>query len=335
MKILVCGNHNPYFFNTVECREKALRELGHDVLFFDARNYRLPWLLRKHVPWCQKWDVARNSLELVEFVRKEEPETCLVIGGDVSAEAIRNISSEGILTALWTTEPPHRFQGVMQSAPEYDRVFCGGTEALDILDAKVKLRAAPVWLPFASDPELHRPVELTSAERLRYSREVVFVGSYYPNRAAVLEPLSEFELGIWGPSWNRVGKNSRLFPFINDRRVGHEEWRKIYSVAQMVAVVHFQDGITPCSQASPILFEALACGAFVLCDEQRDARTLFKDGEHLVFFKDPEDLFEKVRYYLDKADLRSRIAAAGRNLVLEKHSWRARMQQFLSEIVVA
>lgn len=331
MKLIVCGNHNPYFFNTVECREKALRELGHEVLFFDTRDYRLPGVMRQSCVWCQRWDVARNSRNLVELARREKPDICLVVGGNVAPEAVRELSSLGARTSLWTTDPPHDFKEVIRSAPAYDRVFCSGTEAMDILEAKAALQAPAVWLPFACDPGLHCPAELDSTDRLRYARDVAFVGSYYPNRAEMLEPLAEFEPGIWGPYWNRVGKRSPLRPFIHDQRVAHDEWRKIYTAAQVVVVVHYQDGITPCCQASPKLFESLACGAFVLCDEQRDAQSLFRDGEQVVYFRDAEDLYAKVQHYLAHPDERARIAAAGRQETLERHSWRVRMQQFLDE----
>ncbi len=58
----------------------------------------------------------------------------------------------------------------------------------------------------------------------------------------------------------------------------------------------------------PQIFEAMACGAFVLTDRQKDCLRLFKDGEHLVYFDGPQDLRDKARYYLDNEDKRRRIA---------------------------
>ena len=41
--------------------------------------------------------------------------------------------------------------------------------------------------------------------------------------------------------------------------------------------------------AWPKVYEALACGGFVICDNQRDVKRLFKDGEHLVIFQGAKD----------------------------------------------
>ena len=53
--------------------------------------------------------------------------------------------------------------------------------------------------------------------------------------------------------------------------------------------------------------------------------TLFRDGEHLVFFDGEQDLKAKVHYYLTQPLERARIAAAGRSRVLAEHTYKQRL----------
>ena len=110
------------------------------------------------------------------------------------------------------------------------------------------------------------------------------------------------------------------------------QWRKIYSASRIVLTPHYQDpsGRYPVYQASPRVFEAMACGAFVLCDRQRDVLVLFRDGEHLACFSDGDDLAAKVRYYLEHPGERHAIARRGREEVLSRHTYVHRLRELLA-----
>lgn len=331
MKIILAGNHNPYFFNSVQCREKAFRECGHEIIFFDTRKFFLPGRFRQAFLSLRMWEEKRQEKSFFDFCRKVRPDMVLVVGGDVSPVVVSRLSSDGMLMVLWTTDIVLDPAAFRSSAACYDYVFCSGTEAMEML-AGGGLGCCPVWLPFACDPLLHKPILLSSAVCGRYAHKIVFVGSYYPVREAVLETLTEFSPGIWGGGWDKVRRGSVLRPFLRGGCMRHEEWRKVYCAADIVLSVHYQDGQTPCYQAGPRLFEALACGAFVICDGQKDARALFKDGEHLVFFDSTVELKEKIKYYLNRPVERQRIAASGRSEVLAKHTYRHRVEELLARI---
>jgi len=141
------------------------------------------------------------------------------------------------------------------------------------------------WVPFGCDPSVHRPVELTAKERTRYARDIVFVGSFYPNRAKLLSSIADLDLQIWGPYWSKAKELSLLKNKFIDVKMNYDQWVKIYRAAKIVLVVHYQSPNVPCHQASPKLFEAMACQACVFVDNQKDARALFESGRHAVFFR--------------------------------------------------
>lgn len=340
MKILYVGYHNPSFVNSTVYREEAIKALGNELVSFDDRAYVLPGRLRKRFPALKNWDVRRLNNNLVQAASKEGPEACFVVGGQgILPETLDKLRGIGIKTVLWTsdapisystpTAEPRDFDIIIKAAPFYDHVFCAGSEAVELL-AQEGVKAE--WLPFACDPDYQHPVELTEEERLKYQRDIVFVGSYYKNREKTLETLSDMNIGIWGPNWSKISKSSPLKDSVHDLRIGPEEWVKIYSASRIVLVVNYDDGKTLSNQVSPKLYEAMACGSFVIVDSKPDAKALFRDKEEVVFYDGEKDLKEKVQYYLDNADERITIAHQGYKTVLKKHTYEDRIKIILKKV---
>ena len=84
------------------------------------------------------------------------------------------------------------------------------------------------------------------------------------------------------------------------------------------------------------LFEALGCGPLVLVDEMlTPVKNAFEDGKHLVYYKrdQPEDLIEKLRYYLDHEDERQQVALQGYEYAKKHHKPIDRIDEVLDEFV--
>ncbi len=332
MKIVLVGNHNPCFVNSVVYREKAIRQLGHELVFFDDRKWFIPGRIRDKIKLLHKWDMNRLNNSLLSLIEGGRPDICLFIGGfRTYASVVDKINKMGVKTVLWTTDPPTNFDNVISVARVCNFVFCSGTEAMDIL--QIEGVSNTVWLPFACDPDYHRPVELTDEDNRKYARRIAFVGSYDANRARILESLSDLDIGVWGPYWDRLDSSSPLKPKARGVKLNYDVWVKIFNAADIVLVIHFQDGKIINHQASPKLFEALACKSFVIVDSQKDAMTIFEDKRHVVFFTDTEDLRKKVLYYLSHSEERERIATEGYNEVITSHTYRHRIEKMLKIIL--
>ena len=58
----------------------------------------------------------------------------------------------------------------------------------------------------------------------------------------------------------------------------------------------------------------------------------FEEDKHLVFFRSPEELREKVDYYLSHDQEREEIARTGQRYALEHTSYQQRIRKMLEEI---
>lgn len=337
MKVLLSSNRNPHFITIAEYIESAFNIVGCQVLFFDNRAFIIPGIIRDRVPYLNKLDLKRINKKLISTVKAFKPDLFLEAGGHrIFPETVEAIKKQGVKTALWTIDAPRDFELIIEASSHYDYVFTGGSEAYDILrDRGIKNLH---WLPFACDPEIHRPEELTEEKKMLYECDIAFVGTIdpdlYPFRVKTLEAISDFNLGIWGPGSEMIPNSSPLKQHIRGNKTMPEIWTKIYSASKIVLCLHYKDpeGRIPCHQASPRVYEALSCGAFLMVDAQRDVLTLFEDGKDLVVFRDIKELRELLKYYLERPEERRKVAEAGRKCVLEKHTYKDRIRDIL-EIV--
>lgn len=329
--ILFAGHHNPRYRTVTEYIEEAISSLGHDLIVLDEGRHVIPGRIRRRVRALEDLDLEWFNALVVSRARDVRPDIAILAGGErILPKIVRRLKGMGIVTVLWTIDAPGNFQPILRSAPFFDHTFCQGTEAIEILES-AGIRGA-VWLPMGCDPRHHYRETLTDEEEGSYRHDVVFVGSHYPVRERLLEGLVGFDLAIWGSGWDRLPAGSALKSRVRGIHTPPEVWRKIYSVSKIVLAPHFRapGDRYPVYQASPRIFEALACGAFVICDAQKDVLSLFQDGRHLVVARDAGELRDKVRHYLDHPAERDRIAAQGRDVVLSRHTYGERLRELFS-----
>lgn len=333
MKILLSSYHNPHFRTITEYLENAIRALGHELYIFDDRQHVIPGRVRKRISFLNKLDLSHINKRLIALALGKKPDLAIIAGGHrISSTTVNILKSNDIHTVLWTIDAPIDFQPILDAAPYYDNIFCQGTEAIELL-AVEGIQSAH-WLPVACDPEIHRPRHLPDREKNSYGHDVVFVGSFYPTRAQLFEKITHPDFAIYGPGWQHLNSASPLEKKIRSANTKPEEWIKIYNSSKIILAPHYQDISNRflVNQASPRIFEALACGSFVITDRQKDVLSLLDDRKHLITFDNSEDLNTKIQYYLLHSDQREQIARQGYKEVRNNHTFIHRVSQMLSII---
>lgn len=194
------------------------------------------------------------------------------------------------------THLPHSWRKIRRAAGWYDlTVYCH-------LEAAERMGGA--WIPVGCDPELHGAVP---GER---AYDVAFVGTdgRVP-RKFLLQALRE------------------RYPRSAIGAAPPERLAAIYSRAR----VGFNYAIN--NDVNMRAFEVMAAGALLVTNPVRPdgfQRLGLEGGRHLRFYRNPRELFEVIDEAVAMPAAAQRIAEAGRQLVLARHTYAHRIQQVLA-----
>jgi O-antigen biosynthesis protein len=200
--------------------------------------------------------------------------------------------------AWWAIDTHLNFDRCLAQARVADLIFAAqrpGTEAMRRAGI-----ASAEWLPLACDPAVHRPHEV--AKRF----DVTFIGNLFP-----------------GPRAELIELMGRHFPSHYVGRAYFDDMALIYSESRTTFNRSIRDDL------NMRVFEALACGSLLATNDlppESGQSELFRDGSHLASYRDPEELLDKIRFYLTRPETRTKVERAGREEVVAKHTYRHRME---------
>lgn len=150
--------------------------------------------------------------------------------------------------------------------------------------------------------------------------------------------LRDIRLGFIGRSNHRVYRQRKDWLARLTKDVGLQVFRTEENAAYNHLLNRIQIFICPDLAFHELMiknFEALAAGCVLVTGRPgRDEADYlgFLDGENVVLFESYDELLEKLRLLQQNPGLSSRIAVAGRELAVSRHSWEARAEPLLQKI---
>lgn len=203
--------------------------------------------------------------------------------------------------------PNNRSVYLRQSLSLFDVVYTTKPRNLKELPT---LGAKKVFCIFqAYDCNVHKPIELSLEECQKWGTDVGFVGMFEKERAETMLFLARqgVKVRIWGLNWQpwqhkhpnllvegKPALNKDFVKVINSTRINLNFLRKAN-----------RDRHTSRSLEIP------ACQGFMLAERTEEHLQLFEEGKEAEFFNSPNELLEKVKYYLTHEEERQRLAKAG------------------------
>jgi spore maturation protein CgeB len=309
--------------------ELYLRDYCERLRVFNYRKSTFPskfHLAKFLVPGFASWDRRRMNEKLIHLVEGEHYDLILIFKGeDLFPETIKKMkkSSNGLI-ASWMADSPFSFEYVEKSLRYYDYYFIWDSWYLGHLK-RAGVRN-PVHLPPYTIPEVFKRVALPESEMRRFGADLVFVGTWRPDRERVLKQLLHFDLRIFGNGWI---ENSRLSSKYLNPEVSISEINKIYNASKIVINIHHEWGK---NDANFRTFEALSSGAFLIDERKKDILSLFKEDEEIVLYEGIGELKTKIEYFLDHDEERRRIAERGSGVVHREHTLTARYEKLFESI---
>lgn len=204
--------------------------------------------------------------------------------------------------------PQKGWRWFKQCMPYYDIFFVPREVSVtDHLRAGARLVKRFYW---GYTPELHRPLAVSESDRVKFGEAVGFIGSYEKNRAETMQSVAQrgVPVRVWGDGWK--WRKKRLSDLIIEGRTawGPDFVKAINSFDINLCFLNKQNHDTLNTRCLAIP----ACRAFMLAERTNDLKELFEEGKEAEFFETPQELFDKIIFYLKHENLRKSIAQAGR-----------------------
>lgn len=222
------------------------------------------------------------------------------------------------LNVLWVISHPAELSG--SECDGYDLVCVASDHFAKTLRARTTTPV--IVLEQATDPTVFYPDPAAGKKH-----EVVFVGNTRGVRRKVLHDLlpTSRDLAVFGSGWTGVVPRR----YVRAEHVPNDELRSVYSSADIVLNDHWDD-MRIHGFISNRVYDAVACGAFVLSDRVEGIEDHF--GGAVMTYETPEQLAQLVdRFLTDRVDREAR-GAAGRDRVLASHTIAHRVDTLLEAL---
>lgn len=162
---------------------------------------------------------------------------------------------------------------------------------------------------------------------------VSFVGSFskiHQVRIQLLEYLcSKQKISVWGNNLDNLRPNSPIRSCYQGTAWGINMYR-ILSASRITLNNH--EEVQQSYANNMRLFEATGVGTLLLTDWKENLHEMFEPEKEVATYKNPEECFERIQYYLEHEEKRSAIAHAGQQRTLRDHTYQNRLNE-LFEII--
>lgn len=285
--------------------------------------------------------VTDPSLPFSELALQQHPDLVLALDGlEVDKEQMDQVRRKGIRTAVWLTDDPYYTDLTLPLVQHFDHVFTLEVNCLELYQQACS--ASVHYLPLGVSPSHFHPLAYPSNSR----RELSFTGSAYWSRIFYLQPIMgqlmqrDFRInGLW---WDRMPD----YPLYADRiDVGTwldpSQTNEVYNGSKIIINLHrsHEDELVnnnllkiPGSSPNPRTFEVAASSAFQLTDMREDLPRFYEPGVEIETYSSPNELLDKVHYYLEHEEQRRNIALKGLERTLRDHTYMNRIDQLLTTL---
>lgn len=284
--------------------------------------------------------VVSKDDPIVQVAQETRPDLVLVldaIGQSLSGDAADAIRAAGIRTAIWLPDDPYHSDQTMDLAPHFDHVFTLEKSCVEPYQA-AGCRSVH-YLPFGIHPDA---VKLDYVPT-NYRKDICFIGTAFWNRVAFIDEMAEYlqdkDVMINGYWWDRLNSYSKLSSKIQGYWLSPQDTLKYYHGAKIVINLHratddrshnSNSRQIPAFSPNPRLFDITAAGTLQLTDVRDDLTNFYKPGEELDTFSNPQELIQKIEYYLTHEEERQQIALRGLARTFKDHTYRRRLHELLT-----
>ena len=288
----------------------ALRNLGHEIIFFDSRNKSL------------YKDFAELNKKFLSAIDKEKPEIvlCVTAGYEIWTESLTLArTSSNALFILWATDDSWKYeQATRLIAPFYD--VCATTYSSAIEKSIKDGFDHFILTQWAANSAAMSPP--LPASECKYN--VSFIGTAYGNRIKWVKKLQDKGIAVscYGYGWPIGPVSSDEIP-----RIMRESKISLNFGDSGIVIKNFLP--TRSRQIKARIFEVPGAGGFLMTEQAEQLDIFYRLEQEVVIFKNTEILASKIKHFLSNDKERDAIACAGYERTKKDHTYEHRFDSII------
>jgi spore maturation protein CgeB len=308
MKLLIIGYSQPGQMGSYLA--SAAETLGLNYQIMDAGRAETRSRIVQSVYWRLRGKRPPNlssfASQVLGACKAMKPTVVLTTGSRAPLEGshIEKLRNLGVKVINYSTDDPWnpvlRAPWFISALPSYDVIFTPRRANLDDF-RRCGVRSIH-YMPFAYDPEIHRPWLDSSSPSAPC--DVLFVGGCDPERLPLIGALADagLNLALFGGYWNRHSRTRAYWRGVTDQ----DTIRAASATARICLCL-----VRRANRDDHVMrsFEAAAIGGCVLAEDTPDHRELFGPDDHAArYFKSISDMVQQAKILTEDAGLRRRLS---------------------------
>lgn len=312
MKILYLGDNQDG--TTSLHRAEAIRRLGHEVTHINP-YVAIPsnrYIASLNIRTGYRLYVGRVERYLRDSIYGASFDLAWIDGGaPIGPSFYMFLRSQKIKIINYNVDDPfglrcrRRWDQYKLSIPYHDLTVVVREENIQEVKAHHAKNVLRVYRSY--DPVAHAPFDMSDEDKARFGSEVVFVGTWMPERGPFMLELIEqgVPLCIWGDNWNKDPNYHKIRPFIRGVGIFGKDYIKAIMGAKIaIGLVSRENRDLHTTRSAEIPF----IGTTLFCAESTpEHHYMFKDGEEAILFESAKDCAQKILTIINDLNLIKRI----------------------------
>jgi len=189
-----------------------------------------------------------------------------------------------------------------------------------------------IYFPFGCNETIFHKLDIPK------KFDVSFVGSWHPYREWLIEKIRKagIDVNVFGYRWpNGEIDQNRMVEVFNESRINlnlsnSASWDARYLISSPRAFINRIRSKKNIEQMKARMFEVNGCGSFQLSYYVEGLTQCYEGDHEIGIYNDPDDLVEKIKFYLAHEELRESVAKAGLLRTLNDHTFTQRFKKIFA-----
>ena len=322
MRILYIG-HN---FGTSYHRYQALKRLGHDTFLVN------PYWFMPSNRWTAKWIFETGGwglatwikIAVLKVVRNMHFDFVLVDGGElIGPELLKSLKTRFKCVTNYNHDDPfspryyRKWRLYRRSIPEYDLLTVVRDKNVNEVKSFGGKRVLRVFM--SADELVHKqPLQVSSEDIAAWSSEVVFVGTWMPERGRFMVRLLQHSipLSIWGDRWHKAREWRFIERVWRGPSVDGHDYVKIIQTSKICLGLLSKENRDLHTTRS---VEIPAAKGLLCAQRTREHLAMYIENQEAVFWKDADECARVCHKLLKAPSQRLTIAQRGHERCLKNN----------------